>query len=49
MPADPPSHAQMVAAARAAGQVHEQQVAAADHWTGKTAEDDIEAADEVTA
>ena len=49
VPADPPSHAEMVAAARAAGQVHDQHVAAADHWTGKTAEDDIDAADAVTA
>jgi putative FMN-dependent luciferase-like monooxygenase len=48
VPSDPPSHAQRVAAARAAGTVHEQAVAAADHWTGKTAEDDVAAADAVT-
>ncbi|RMI13923.1 LLM class flavin-dependent oxidoreductase [Cellulomonas triticagri] len=48
VPSDPPSHAERVAKARAAGQVHEQQVAAADHWTGKTAEDDAAAADAVT-
>jgi hypothetical protein len=48
VPSDPPSHAQRVAAARAAGTVHEQTVAGADHWTGKTAEDDMDAADAVT-
>ena len=47
VPSDPPSHAERVAAARTAGQLHEQQAAAADHWTGRTAEDDIEAADAV--
>lgn len=49
VPSDPPSHAERVAAARAAGEVHAQPVAAADHWTGKTAEDDAAAADAVTA
>ncbi len=48
VPANPPTHAEMVAAARAAGQVHTQAVAAADHWTGRAAEDDVEAADAVT-
>ncbi|GIG23951.1 LLM class flavin-dependent oxidoreductase [Cellulomonas denverensis] len=48
VPSDPPSHADRVAAARAAGQVREQQAAAADHWTGKTAENDMDAADAVT-
>jgi len=48
VPANPPTHAERVAAARAAGEVHEQKVAPADHWTGKTAEDDVEAADAVT-
>jgi hypothetical protein len=48
VPANPPSHAERVAAARAAGEVHEQKPAAADHWTGKTAEDDLAAADAVT-
>ncbi|MFS0703598.1 LLM class flavin-dependent oxidoreductase [Cellulomonas sp. 179-A 9B4 NHS] len=45
VPADPPSHAERVAAARAAGTVPTATVAAADHWTGRTAEDDVEAAD----
>jgi putative FMN-dependent luciferase-like monooxygenase len=49
VPSGPPSHAERVAAARAAGEVHTQPVAAADHWTGKTAEDDAAAADAVTA
>lgn len=49
VPSGPPSHAERVAAARAAGEVHAQPVAAADHWTGKTAEDDAAAADAVTA
>ncbi|QZN85214.1 LLM class flavin-dependent oxidoreductase [Cellulomonas sp. C5510] len=49
VPSDPPSHAERVAAARAAGEVHAQPVAAADHWTGRTAEDDAAAADAVTA
>jgi hypothetical protein len=48
VPSDPPSHAQRVAAARTAGKVHQQQAAAADHWTGRTAEDDTDAADAVT-
>jgi putative FMN-dependent luciferase-like monooxygenase len=48
VPSNPPSHAERVAQARAAGAVHEQAVAAADHWTGKTAEDDVAAADAVT-
>jgi putative FMN-dependent luciferase-like monooxygenase len=47
VPSGPPTHAERVAKARAAGQVHEQTVAAADHWTGKTAEDDAAAADAV--
>ena len=45
VPSDPPSHAQRVAKARAEGKIAEQVVAAADHWTGKTAEDDIQAAE----
>ena len=49
VPSGPPTHAERVAKARAAGQVHEQTVAAADHWTGRTAEDDAAAADAVTA
>ncbi|WP_147794555.1 LLM class flavin-dependent oxidoreductase [Cellulomonas sp. Y8] len=49
VPSGPPTHAERVAKARATGQVHEQTVAAADHWTGKTAEDDAAAADAVTA
>ncbi|MET0435083.1 MAG: LLM class flavin-dependent oxidoreductase [Cellulomonas sp.] len=49
VPSGPPTHAERVAKARAGGQVHEQTVAAADHWTGKTAEDDAAAADAVTA
>ncbi|NKY10579.1 LLM class flavin-dependent oxidoreductase [Cellulomonas hominis] len=49
VPSGPPSHTERVAAARAAGEVHAQPVAAADHWTGKTAEDDAAAADAVTA
>lgn len=48
VPSDPPSHAARVAAARAAGEVHAQPVAAADHWTGRTAEDDAAAADAAT-
>ncbi|UZN02491.1 LLM class flavin-dependent oxidoreductase [Cellulomonas sp. S1-8] len=44
VPANPPSHAERVAAARAAGRTHAQQAAPADHWTGKAAEDDLEAA-----
>lgn len=48
VPSGPPTHAERVAAAHAAGTVHEQQIAGADHWTGRTAEDDIEAADAVT-
>lgn len=47
VPSGPPTHAERVAKARAAGQVHEQAVAAADHWTGRTAEDDAAAADAV--
>ena len=43
-----PTHAERVAAARAAGQVHAQTVAAGDHWTGKTAEDDLDAAQAAT-
>lgn len=49
VPSDPPSHAERVAAARAAGTVPEQTVAASDRWTGRTAEDDTAAADAVTA
>ncbi len=48
VPANPPTHAERVAAARAAGEVPSPKVAAADHWTGKTAEDDVAAADAVT-
>jgi putative FMN-dependent luciferase-like monooxygenase len=48
VPSGPPTHAERVAKARAAGTVHEQSVASADHWTGKTAEDDAAAADAVT-
>jgi putative FMN-dependent luciferase-like monooxygenase len=47
VPSGPPTHAERLAQARAAGTVHEQSVAAADHWTGKTAEDDTAAADAV--
>lgn len=36
-PSDPPSHTERVASARAEGALH-QTVAAADHWTGMTAE-----------
>ena len=45
VPANPPTHAERVAAA---GTVRKQAVAAADHWTGRTAEDDVEAADAVS-
>ncbi|GHS88987.1 monooxygenase [Actinomycetota bacterium] len=48
VPANPPSHADLVAKARAAGQVHNQAVAAGDHWTGRTAEDDLAAAEAVS-
>ncbi|WP_127131821.1 CE1758 family FMN-dependent luciferase-like monooxygenase [Georgenia sp. SYP-B2076] len=48
VPSNPPNHADLVAKARAAGKVQGEAVAAADHWTGKTAEDDTEAADAVT-
>lgn len=48
VPSDPPLHAQRVAAARAAGEVRERTIAAADHWTGTTAEDDLAAADAAT-
>ncbi|MEE6273421.1 LLM class flavin-dependent oxidoreductase [Georgenia wangjunii] len=44
VPSDPPSHAQRVAAARAAGAAEASAPAAQDHWTGKTAEDDAVAA-----
>jgi hypothetical protein len=40
VPSNPPSHAERVAAARAAGVVGEGHVAGEDHWTGSTAEDD---------
>ncbi|GLK16688.1 LLM class flavin-dependent oxidoreductase [Herbiconiux flava] len=40
VPSNPPSHAERVAAARAAGAVGEGHVAGEDHWTGSTAEDD---------
>ncbi|AXH36360.1 LLM class flavin-dependent oxidoreductase [Humibacter sp. BT305] len=43
VPSNPPTHAEMVAAARAKGEQHEH-VVAEDRWTGKTAEDDAEAA-----
>ncbi|MCG2797635.1 MAG: LLM class flavin-dependent oxidoreductase [Cellulomonas sp.] len=44
-PSNPPSHADLVAAARAAGTAGATQVSAeADHWTGRTAEDDEAAA-----
>ena len=49
VPSGPPTHAERVAAARAAGQVHPQGVGAPDHWTGKTAEDDTAAADRAGA
>ncbi|MHB1064748.1 MAG: LLM class flavin-dependent oxidoreductase [Georgenia sp.] len=47
VPSSAPSHAERVAKARAEGKRPERIVAAADHWTGKTAEDDTEAADAV--
>ncbi|MBF4571756.1 LLM class flavin-dependent oxidoreductase [Herbiconiux sp. VKM Ac-1786] len=40
VPSNPPSHAERVAAARAAGAAGEGHVAGEDHWTGSTAEDD---------
>ncbi|TRW44060.1 LLM class flavin-dependent oxidoreductase [Georgenia yuyongxinii] len=48
VPSDPPSHAERVAAARAAGKVTGEHVAGEDRWTGKTAEDDAAAADAAT-
>jgi len=45
---DAPTHASLVAARRAAGvSAPEQGAAAQDHWTGKTAEDDLTAAEAV--
>ncbi|GAA4288966.1 LLM class flavin-dependent oxidoreductase [Georgenia daeguensis] len=48
VPSDPPSHADRVAKARAAGTSAGGHVAGEDKWTGKTAEDDAAAADAVT-
>lgn len=45
VPANPPTHAERVAAARAAGTLPAATVTAEDHWTGRTAEDDLAAAD----
>ena len=44
VPSNPPSHAERVAAARAAGELHAQTVTAQDEWTGRTAEHDDVAA-----
>ncbi|MPV38749.1 LLM class flavin-dependent oxidoreductase [Georgenia subflava] len=46
VPSGPPSHADRVAQARAAGKEGGGHVAGEDKWTGKTAEDDTAAADE---
>ncbi|WP_448073111.1 LLM class flavin-dependent oxidoreductase [Georgenia yuyongxinii] len=43
VPADPPSHAERVAQARAAGKTAGEHVAGEDRWTGRTAEDDAAA------
>jgi hypothetical protein len=44
VPSGPPTHAERVAAARAAGETHAGHVGAAeDRWTGRTAEDDASA------
>ena len=48
VPSDPPSHADMVAKARAAGASAGEHVAGEDRWTGATAEDDAAAAEAVT-
>ncbi|GAA1629781.1 CE1758 family FMN-dependent luciferase-like monooxygenase [Georgenia ruanii] len=48
VPSDPPSHAEMVAKARAAGAVAGEHVAGEDRWTGATAEDDAAAAQAAT-
>ncbi|MFH5824136.1 LLM class flavin-dependent oxidoreductase [Georgenia sp. AZ-5] len=44
VPSDPPSHAERVAKARAAGKIAGGHVAGEDKWTGKTAEHDAAAA-----
>ncbi|MFD1716769.1 LLM class flavin-dependent oxidoreductase [Georgenia deserti] len=41
VPADPPSHAERAAAARADGAAHQAHVAGDDRWTGKSAEDGV--------
>jgi len=41
VPSDPPSHAERVAKARAAGTAQDQHVAGEDRWTGRAAEDDV--------
>ncbi|KAE8763939.1 CE1758 family FMN-dependent luciferase-like monooxygenase [Georgenia thermotolerans] len=48
VPSDPPSHADRVAKARAAGAVAGEHVAGEDRWTGATAEDDAAAAHAAT-
>jgi putative FMN-dependent luciferase-like monooxygenase len=44
VPSNPPTHADLVARARAAGRLPQQVVAESDRWTGATAEDDAGAA-----
>jgi hypothetical protein len=48
VPANPPSHADMVARARDAGTASGAHVAGEDTWTGRTAEDDTAAADAIS-
>ncbi|GMA26009.1 hypothetical protein GCM10025864_37680 [Luteimicrobium album] len=49
VPSDPPSHADLVAKARAAGEATDLHVVGEDRWTGRRAEDDAdETADAVT-
>jgi putative FMN-dependent luciferase-like monooxygenase len=48
VPSDAPSHAEMVAKARAAGASTGEHVAGEDRWTGATAEDDAAAAEAAT-